>query len=501
MKQEFSKVVRTGSGLVGGYEREGVMEYLGIPYAKPPVRNLRLKRAVPNHWDGVFDAKACGEPSVQTERGKAIGSEDCLTLNIRTPVYGEKLPVLVYVHGGGFNTGSVSMPLYDGKAFARKGIVYVAIQYRLNVWGFYDFAAYPEGSGFDSNCGVSDQLLAMRWIHENIGAFGGDPGRVTVAGESAGANAVLDLIGAPRAKGTFQQVILSSAIPNAYFTHEQSRRITNLFLEGMGWEEADIPKLKTVDPYDVLEGNAYASDRNQYRNPGFFTQSPILDDLIPVHPMEVVKEGGAAGIRMMISTNLHEGTMFVQKDRTVFPNTWEMIEEMFRQNGQEAGFQKIKEHYRIRNGETVNGVGMDLIDFATDYAFQIPAMKLAKAQGQYADVWMYRFDFASDFMTEIGLLAGHAMELPYEFDKKDFGLMAEEMKHPQADIVERLTDEMHMAWVEFVKYGDPLDGQWPPYAGRDGTGMVRIYDKATTIQKLDRSEILKLWDGLQFYQA
>ena len=493
-------IVKTGSGDVRGYERDGLAEYLGIPYARPPVGELRLKRAVPNSWEGVFDAGECGRPSVQKENGELLGSEDCLTLNIRTPLNAEKLPVLVYIHGGGFNTGSASIPLYDGKAFAREGIVYAAIQYRLNVWGFYDFTSYPEGKCFDSNCGVSDQILAMRWIHDNIAAFGGDPGRVTIAGESAGGTSMLNMLGAPAAKGTFQQVILSSAIPNAYFTHEQGREDIDLFLEGMGWTTADIPKLKTIDAFEVLKGNDYMSARHQYKNPGYFLASPVLDDLIPRRPMDVIREGGAAGIRMMVSSNLHEGTMFVRAENTFFPNSWEMIEEMFQKNGHGDSFGAVKAYYGPRNQESINGVGMGFVDFATDYAFQIPAMKLAEAQGQYGDVWMYRFDFASDFMTEIGLMAGHAMELPYEFDKKDFGLMAEEMKRPQKDIVARLTDEMHHAWAEFVKAGDPMQGRWPRYDGRGGVGTVRIYDRETRIGMLDRSEVMKLWGDMRFYE-
>ena len=492
-------MTETKSGMVRGYIRDGIREYLGIPYAKPPVGELRLKRAVPYVWDGIYDAAGYGEPSVQYENGELLGSEDCLTLNIRTPLTGEKLPVLVYIHGGGFNTGSASLPLYDGKAFVRQGIVYVSIQYRLNVWGFYDFTVYPAGKDFDSNCGLSDQILAMRWIHENIQAFGGDPNRVTIAGESAGGTSMLNMIGAPGAKGTFRQAIISSAVPNAYFTHAQSKEDTDLFLEGMGWEEKDVAKLKTVDAYAVQKGNAYMSDRHQYKNPGYFLQSPVLDDLLPQRPLDAIREGAAAGIKIMIGTNRHEGSMFVRPEKTVFPNSWEMIEEMFQKNGHENAIAAVRDYYEPQNGRKVNGIGLGFIDFATDYAFQVPAVKLARAQKKYGDVWMYRFDFASDFMTEIGLLAGHAMELPYVFQKKDFGWMAEEQKRPQKDVVNALADKMHASWAEFVKNGDPMQGKWPQYEDRDGIGKVCIYDAETHIEDLDRRELMKLWGDMKFY--
>lgn len=493
-------IVKTNSGTIKGYERDGIAEYLGIPYAKSPVGELRLKRAVPNHWDVIFDAKEYGEPAAQFDEGQLKGSENCLTLNVRTPLDAKDLPVLVYIHGGGYNTGAASTKLYEGKAFVRKGIVYVSIQYRLNVWGFYDFSIYPEGKEFDSNCGVSDQLLAMQWIHQNIAAFGGDPNRITIAGESAGGTSMMNLLAAPSVKGTFWQVIMSSALPNAFFSREMSKEDTDLFLEGMGWTAEDIPKLKEVDAFEVMKGNEYMAKKHQCKNPGIFLPSPVIDDLIPKRPMDVIKKGGATGIKMLISSNLHEGTLFVRPDKTSFPNSWEMVEEMFRKNNQEDAFPAVKAYYEPHNQKEINGVGMGFIDFATDYAFQIPAIQVAKAQKAYGDVWMYRFDFASDFMTEIGLMAGHAMELTYEFDEKQFGLMAEEIKRPQKDIVCRLTDEMHTAWVEFVKNGDPMQGQWPQYEDHNGVGMVRCYDKETSIKELDRSVSLNLWENLKFYQ-
>lgn len=494
-------IVNTTSGSIKGCERDGLTEYLGIPYAKPPVGELRLKRAIPNSWEGVFDAKEYGAPAIQFEEGEPKGSEDCLTLNVRTPLNAKDLPVLVYIHGGGYNTGSASTPLYEGKAFARKDIVYVSIQYRLNVWGFYDFSIYPEGKDLDSNCGVSDQILAMQWIHDNIAVFGGDPDRITIAGESAGGTSMVCLMAAPAAKGTFQQVIMSSALPNAFFSREMSKVDTDLFLEGMGWTAKDIPKLKEIHAFDVIKGNEYMAEKHQYKNPGIFLPSPVIDDLIPERPMDVIKKGGAAGIKLLISNNRHEGTMFVHPEKTSFPNSWEMVEDMFERNNHADAFPAFKAYYEPHNKEELKGVGMGFIDFATDYAFQVPAVQIAKAQKAHGgEVWMYRFDFASDFMTEIGLMAGHAMELTYEFDEKEFGIMAEEMKRPQKDIVCRLTDEMHTAWVEFVKNGDPMQGQWPQYEDHDGIGMVRCYDKETNIKELDRSGMMRLWEGLRFYQ-
>ena len=131
---------------------------------------------------------------VQLNDGVIQGDEDCLTINIQRPVDGEKLPAFVWIYGGGYNIGRASDGLYNGAVFAREGILFVSFQYRLNVLGFYDFTTYPGCEDFESNCGLSDQILALQWIHENIAAFGGDPDRITIAGESAGGASVVNLL-------------------------------------------------------------------------------------------------------------------------------------------------------------------------------------------------------------------------------------------------------------------------------------------------------------------
>ena len=201
-------ITETTCGLVKGHLNNGIVEYLGIPYAKPPVGELRFKRAQPaDKWEGIFDAKEYGPCSVQFERGQCVGSEDCLTMNVKRPIDAHKLPVFVYIHGGGYNTGSCASPMLNGDLFAQDGVVFVSFQYRLNVLGFYDFSTYPGCEWMDTNCGLSDMILAMHWIKDNIAAFGGDPEKVTICGESAGGAAVVTLMATPGAKGTFQQVI------------------------------------------------------------------------------------------------------------------------------------------------------------------------------------------------------------------------------------------------------------------------------------------------------
>lgn len=292
-------------------------------------------------WEGVLDAKGYGPVSIQTDEiehpGEVVGSEDCLTVNIQRPLSGEKLPVLVYIHGGGYNTGSASDPLYNGKEFVKEGIVYATFQYRLNVLGFFDFTTYPGCEEFDSNCGLSDHIVAMQWIHDNIASFGGDPERITIAGESAGATSVTTLMATPAVRGTFQQAIISSSIANGFFTHKMARENMDLFIEGMGWTEADLPKLLTMDPAEMQKGNTYIAKKHQYKNPGIFLPSPVIDDLLPERPIDAIRKGCAKGIRLLIGTNKDEGTLFVRPEDTNFPNSWEMVEDVFKHTGNEGG--------------------------------------------------------------------------------------------------------------------------------------------------------------------
>lgn len=193
----------------------------------------------------------------------------------------------------------------------------------MSVLGFYDFTTYPGCEDFDSNCGISDQIMAMQWIHDNIAAFGGDPENVTINGESAGGATVVNMLAMPAVKGLFQKAIAQSSLPNCVCTHEMARENMNLYLEGMGMTENDIPKLKTMDPFELLRGVAYIAEHHQYRNPGMFLPGPVIDDLLPERPIDAIRNSSAKDVKLIIGTNLQEGTMFVHPEKTGFPNSAE----------------------------------------------------------------------------------------------------------------------------------------------------------------------------------
>lgn len=491
-------IIEIETGKLRSVEADGIVSFLGIPYAEPPVGALRYKRAVPKEpWSGVLDATKYGAKSVQFFNDENQGSEDCLTINVKRPVDGDNLPVLVYIHGGGYNTGSASDPLLYGDEFVKKGIVYVTFQYRLNVLGFYDFRSYPGCEDFDSNCAVSDHILAMKWIQENIRAFGGDPDRVTISGESAGGTSVTLLMATPGAKGTFSQAISSSGIHNGVFTSEMQKKHVELLMEGMGWTENNLKDLKTIDPFIPLKGHEFGAKMHQYRYPGIFLPSPIIDDLLPDRIIESIAAGSAKGVKLVIGNNHDEGTFFVRHENTNFPNSWEMVEEMFAINGHSAAYPRVKAYYEQYSVREVNGINWSFIQLATDHAFQVPALRVAEAHRQHGEVYNYRFDFAPKKAQDVGMFASHALDLTYEFGTPDkgFGKFLHEGEDPE--VIRRITEEMHMAWVDFVKTGKPAGDQWPLFEG--WRSPVRVYDRETRTEVIDRTELIQVWDGLNFY--
>lgn len=515
-------IVSTKTGLVRGYERRGMIEYLGIPFAESPVGPLRFKRAVPKKtWDGICDAKEYGHAPIQLNNGIVMGDEDCLTVNIQRPLEGEKLPVFVWIYGGGFNTGYSADEMYRGDAFVKDGILFASFNYRTNVLGFYDFTTYPGCEEFDSNCGLSDQILALNWIHDNVEAFGGDPNRITIGGESAGGSSVVNMLACPGAKGTFQQAIIESALPNCVMTHQSARENIDLFIEGMNWTEKDLPRLKKEDPRLFLVGNEYMAAKHQYKNPGMFLPGPVQDDLMPVRPLDAIRGGSAEGIRIIIGTNRHEGTMFVHPENTGFPNSWTMITEMMEKNGHAGALAQIIGFYHeagndcftlfydtavsLASGtppltdDSLQIGGDSFIRFATDYAFEMPSVKVALGQLQFTpEVWMYRYELVTKSGVATGWKASHAFELPAVFVRPEHSFSRFVFEGEPEETFERIAADMHGDWVSFIKGNEPNE-DWPSFTGADSP--VRIYDRKSRTERLDRRHLMEVWGDMRFYEA
>lgn len=494
----MNKLIETNYGMVEGFEENGLLKFLGIPYAAQPVGELRWKRAREcEKWDGVRKADRYGEVAWQEDKGEYQGGDKCLTVNVVRPTEGEKLPVFVWIHGGGYMCGSCSDSLYHGDSFAKDGVIYVNFQYRLNVPGFFEFSTYKGCEEFETNRGLSDMIQALKWIHENIAAFGGDPDKVTIAGESAGGAAVITLLAVPAVKGYFSQAIAESALCNCVMTPQMQRKNVDMFLEGMGWTEDDLVKgLKMAHPFELIKAARYQERVHQYRYPGIFEPGPVIDDLLPERPIDAIRKGCARGVKLIIGNNLHEGTMFVRPEDTGFPNSWEMVYEMFENNGHADAFDAIKEYYADPSKE--EKYGNPFVHFATDYVWEMPSIKVAQAQSNYADTWMYRFEYLSKFAKETGMLVTHAFELPCVFGVKEHEFSQVFFQGETQEAADRIIADIHKPWVHFTKYGEPAPEVWEKFTG--DIPPVRIFDHESRTEHLDRTELLAIWGDMRFYE-
>jgi len=250
--------VQIDSGRLRGTLDSGTRTWRGIPFAAPPVGERRLRAPLPPlPWSGVRDAAQFGPVAPQDRKGPFAGassttpqSEDCLTLNVIAPREAATgLPVMVYIHGGAYGVGSPADSPFRGVNFARRGVVHVTLNYRLNAFGYLDFSEF----GFDNNLGLRDQVAALEWVRNNIAAFGGDPGNVTIYGESSGANAVTTLLTTPAARGLFARGIAQSPPSNAVYRPEVTRQWAREFLEILGARPGhEAESLSAASPAELV---------------------------------------------------------------------------------------------------------------------------------------------------------------------------------------------------------------------------------------------------------
>ncbi|MCK2241686.1 carboxylesterase/lipase family protein [Crossiella sp. S99.1] len=298
------------SGALRGVLSSGVRAHLGVPYAAPPLGDLRFAAPAPVlPWAGVRDATAPGLAAVQDPAPsrlvpKAVPGfgEDCLTVNVWAPEQAEGLPVLVWLHGGLFQLGSASAACYSGEHLAHRGVVVVGVNYRLGALGYL---RTPEGEG---NFGLQDQLAALEWVRDNIGAFGGDPDQVTVAGQSAGAYSILALATLPRARGLFRRVILQSTPFDVDSGHEDRAILTaDLFRTAAGIPDGDLAALRALSIEQVLAAQLEAAREWRTIAPGSPTFIPYVDgQVLTTAPGAAAIAGGLDHLDLMIGCTAGE---------------------------------------------------------------------------------------------------------------------------------------------------------------------------------------------------
>ncbi|WP_043636594.1 carboxylesterase/lipase family protein [Nonomuraea candida] len=470
MNHQPGPVVTTDRGAVRGLRRGAVRTFLNIPYAAPPRGAGRFAPPRPHEpWDGVRDATAPGPNAPQSERrlgtvdmspyfgaGWSRG-EDYLTVSVFTPAAGGGgLPVMVFVHGGGFVAGSTRSLMYDGSAFARDGVVLVTLNYRLGIAGFLDLPGAP------ANRGLLDVVAALRWVRENAAAFGGDPHNVTLFGQSAGATIVGGVLATAGDRGLFRRAIVQSGSGLGAFTTEQAARVTGAAARVLG-VEAHAAAFAGVPDEDLVAAASRLTDLDlrtaTHRDPliGLSPFSLVLD----TQPAASVAAGAGAGVDLLVGTNTEEGNLYLVPAGTYATSTAADVHGAAARSHPDP--ERLVETYRrSRPGASPAELRSAIM---TDALFGAGSRALAGAHAALPGSATYAYEFAWRSPALDGRLgAAHAVELPFVFDLAD----RPELHGPHALLgpgaaPAHLAGRVHRAWVRFARTGDP---GWDPYDTR-----------------------------------
>ncbi|WP_030809365.1 carboxylesterase/lipase family protein [Streptomyces sp. NRRL F-2799] len=485
--------VTTGQGAVRGrVAPDGVVSFHGIPYAAPPFGGRRFREpGPPEPWTGVRDATAYGPTAPHAPYAPpfdalipedVVPGEDCLNLNIWTPdpETGAGLPVMVWLHGGAFSNGSGSASGYDGSPFARDGVVCVTLNYRLGADGFLRLRGVPD------NRGLLDQVAALRWIHANIASFGGDPDRVTLFGESAGAMSIGALLATGAARGLFLRAILQSGACHHFLRPASADLIAARLAQKLGIEPT--PEAFAAVPLaDLLPAQAELRAEVSARpDPALWGEAVL--NLMPFEPVapDLPLPGPDCGVDLLIGSNREEYRLFlVPTDRLEsFPAA--ALDAMTAAYGLVPAEALPVYRASRASAPTATRTAGELLDaVATDWFYRIPAIRLAESvPGSH----VYEFAWRSpQFAGRLG--ACHALELPFVFDRLDDPSYAPLLG---SNPPRTLADTMHAAWVAFAATGDP---GWPAYDTATRTTMV-FAEKSAPRDDPRREERL-LWEGVR----
>jgi para-nitrobenzyl esterase len=474
-------IVETTSGRARGVLEDGVRVFRGIPYAAPVSGEGRWRAPrAPEPWAGVRDAALPG-PAAPQAPGPTLAllgllpeatAEDCLFLNVWAPdAAGSKRPVLVWLHGGGFTSGSGALPVYDGAALARAGgAVVVSLNYRLGALGFLHVGelAAREG-GPPANFGLLDQIAALAWVRANAAAFGGDPRRVTLFGQSAGAMCAAALLAAPAARGLASRAILQSGAASNVHPTARALRVAAVFFEELGVAPADGRALRSAPLAAVLAAQARTIERlrGELEQPAF---QPCVDgEVVPRPPLEAFAAGEAARVPLLLGTNLDEWKFYGLTDPKARALDEAGLLRRFGRGlpGADAAGRpwaaRVVEAYREARAGRASVAPPELwFAVQTDRWFRFPAMRLAELHAAFAPAFAYLFDWASPaFGGALG--SCHTLEVPFVFGgDPDPRLRPFVGEGPEA---RALAARMQRSWLAFAHGDAPGGGELGPWPG------------------------------------
>ncbi|MFF2052383.1 carboxylesterase/lipase family protein [Leifsonia sp. NPDC058194] len=462
-------VVETTAGRVRGLWRDDSAAFLGIPFAEPPVGERRFAAPVPHApWEGVREATAYGATPQRVALAEvtaipepSIPGDSTLNVNVFTPAPGDtgaRLPVLVYIHGGGFVAGSPASPWYDGAAFNRDGVVTVSVSYRLGFDGFGWIEDAP------ANRAVLDWLLALQWVRDNVAQFGGDPDDVTIAGQSAGGGAALTLLAVPRATGLFRRAISISGAAGG--VAQADAEALGRRMAALAGVEPTRAGFAGVDEATILTLQAQATAPEGVADDplagigalvsGGLTWSPVVDgDLLPAPVLDAFRQGAGRDKPLLLGATDQEFTAALTPFREQLAAV--PVAGILASFGVPAATIAA---YADTHPDTGTA---DLIgQFVTDTLFRAPALAISLARAEAAaPTWLYRFAWPSGVSGS----ATHCLDVPFWFD----GLDRERVDALAGDNPpQRLADDVHGAAVAFIRSGEP---GWAAFAA-DRTAFV-----------------------------
>lgn len=474
-----TKIVEIGNGKLQGYIDKGIEIYKGIPYAEPPVGDLRFNAPEPKKsWSGIlestkFSPVAPQPPSPFTPQPAPPQSEeDCLTLNIWTPAADDKKrPVMFWIHGGSYKTGSADN--YDGIPLAKRGeVVVVIINYRLGPLGFLYL---PDAPNVSANVGLLDQIAALKWVKENIVNFGGDPENVTVFGESAGAGAICCLIGMPAAKGLFNRMIPQSGSTSP-LGYQKGRAIatTQRLFSLLEIEKDDIESLRKTSAEEIIKAQTKMDQQVLEGGTAFaLGYSPLTDGkTLPKHPLKAVLDGETKNIEVLHGTNKDEMRLWelwypsVKNSEELFNRLNLMTKPMGQSEEKVREIIDLYSETRENPTEIFNAI-------ITDTFFRIPSIRLAEMQSKIQpDTYMYMFTYPSPIRNG-SLGAVHAIEIPFVFGTLDMPRILELFPASNKE-TENLSAKMMDSWISFARSGSPNHKgipKWEQYGNKRATMM------------------------------
>lgn len=511
----MTATVTTAYGEITGIQRADHVEFRGIPFAEQPIGVQRFKATqslLPG--DDPVRAERFADAAPQEELPMfsiSQMSEDCLYLNIWTPACDNKnRPVMVWIHGGGYQTGSGSQLIYQGNNLAVRGdVVVVTLNYRLGALGFlYLNDLVPEQYQVSANNGLLDQIEALKWVKQNIAQFGGNPADITLFGESAGAMSIAALLACPSAQGLFQRAILQSGSADQVLTRDEATRIAHRFLEVTDINPAKPDKLWQLTPAQIVKAQRECLrmnfNRGRYAQQVLqtgMTLAPVIDGTVLTQsPLRVLEQGEASHVPLLISYTRDEWNLFLKMpgaDKIIVsdnpgcntkPDLIKQCEKRLPGMGERAAnlYEKIvRERNATAQYTEIFGA------FESDRVFRIPALRMAELQSKHTSaVYMAQFNW------DKGLLgACHASDIPFVFGCADNGVG--QFLSGGGDGARKLGDIVQGCWIAFARSGNPATdrvGAWPAFDANNPA--VMCFDETTSLQKDLLKQELQLWEGV-----